>query len=88
MRPANRYFDVPLPSRQSASRDITALVDAACVAGAISGVHPPLFGHARIERRLPSATRRDGWYEDGTWYEPAERRRVNAIKGLQNLKNV
>jgi hypothetical protein len=45
MRPANRYLDVLPPSRQSASRDITALVDAACIAGAISGVPPFLFVH-------------------------------------------
>jgi hypothetical protein len=71
------------PNRPSNARDITAFVEAVCVANSISAMSSQLAAEERVERRRSTEARLDGWYEGGVWYEPAERRRTNAIKASQ-----
>jgi hypothetical protein len=79
MRRENGYSIAHGAGRPTASRDITLLVDAVCIINAISGTFPALLSSGRFERRRASSVRRDGWYEDGVWYEPADRRNVKRL---------
>jgi transposase len=62
-------FPALRPIRHDRRRDITALVDAACVARAISTLAASFPGDPAVQRR--PAGNDDGWFEDGVWYEPA-----------------
>jgi hypothetical protein len=59
------------------------MVDAACVARTISGMPASLPAPERVERRRAITVRREGWYEDGDWYEPLERRSTNGSQPLE-----
>jgi hypothetical protein len=80
MSTSSRYACVLRPSRREMRRDITAFVDAACVARAISSIGasssadgpPQRSERERTRSAKAPAYRGEGFYEDGVWYEPAE----------------